>query len=156
MAVDVALEGLAETDKALGKHLTKSARTLLDAHKMKQRALSIVLTDDVHIRALNAQWRDEDKPTDVLSFPVEALEGMPIFARAPLGDIVISVEYTRREAELVGHTLEAHATFLLVHGFCHLLGHDHLDSDEAAAMRAEEDRLLAIVAPGQARPPTPY
>jgi len=156
MAVDLALEGLAATDVSLGKLITKAARALLDAVKMKQRALSVVLTDDAHIQALNAQWRDEDKPTDVLSFPVEAVDGMPVFARAPLGDIVISVEYTRREAALIGHTLEAHATFLLVHGFCHLLGHDHLEPAEAQAMRAEEDRLLAIVAPGRARPPTPY
>ena len=61
MAVAVALEGLAESDTTRGYHLTTSARALLAAAGMKQRELSLVLTDDAHIRALNALWRDEEK-----------------------------------------------------------------------------------------------
>src|SRR5690606_19522069 len=115
---------------------------------MQARALSLLLTDDAHIRALNAQYRDEDKPTDVLSFPMdegEALIGPADDEASPLGDVVISVETAGRQADEVGMDREGMARFLLVHGYCHLLGHDHGEPDEAAAMRAEEDRLWAAV-----------
>lgn len=163
MPVDLALEGQAEGEGALGRALAKSARALLAAAGLKRRALSLVLTDDAHIRQLNRDWRGEDKATDVLSFPMDeavdpdvpVIRGGPA-ASGPLGDIVISLETTARDAAALGEPREALATFLLVHGFCHLLGHDHGEPEEAARMRAEEDRLLTIVAPGQARPPTPY
>jgi len=164
MPVDLALEGAASVDKALGRALAKSARALLAAAGMRRRELSLVLTDDRHIRELNQQWRGEDKPTDVLSFAMDeaadldgpdvpTIVGGPV---GPLGDIVISLETAARDAAELGRPRDELATFLLVHGFCHLLGHDHGEPEEARRMRAEEDRLLAVVAPGQTRPPTPY
>ncbi|MFO0750922.1 MAG: rRNA maturation RNase YbeY [Myxococcota bacterium] len=165
MAVDLALEGAAAAEKALGKVLAKDARALLKAAGMARRELSLVLTDDLHIRELNREWRGEDKATDVLSFPMDEASdddvpvivgGGPGAATSPLGDIVISLETTAVEAAAVGFERDVMAAFLLVHGFCHLLGHDHAEPGEAAAMRAEEDRLFALVRPGVARPPTPY
>jgi probable rRNA maturation factor len=156
MPVDLALEGKAQSETGLGRALATQARALLVAAGLKRRELSLVLTDDAHIMALNAQWRGEKKATDVLSFPMDEPERERPRV-GPLGDIVISLETTAVEAEKVGFTRDAMATFLLVHGFCHLLGHDHGEPDEAAAMRADEDRFLtAIAGPDAVRPPTPY
>lgn len=157
MAVSLMLEGAAEADKTLGKRLQGAARELLKSVGLPRREVSLVLTDDAHIRALNRTWREEDKATDVLSFPMDELaEGERRPKSGPLGDIVISVETTASEAAKIGWERDAMAVFLLVHGFCHLLGHDHAEPDEAQAMRADEDRLHAVVAPGAPRPPTPY
>ena len=165
MPVELSMEGAAEAEAALGKRLVKEARALLKAAALVRRELSLVLTDDEHIRALNAQWREEDKATDVLSFPMDDDSDVDGGARGlgsarpksgPLGDIVLSLETTAREAAAIGWARDDFATFLLVHGFCHLLGHDHGEPDEAAAMRADEDRLFALVAPHLSRPPTPY
>lgn len=161
MPVDAYGEGLAETEDALLDLLVDAAERLLVAAGRGDRELSLVLTDDAHIRELNATWRGEDKATDVLSFAMDDGDALgdldgPDGPDAPLGDIVISVETAARDAAALGRPRDELAVFLLVHGLCHLLGHDHGEPEEAAAMRAEEDRLLAAVAPDVARPPTPY
>jgi probable rRNA maturation factor len=166
--VAVSYEGRAAREKALGRLLAKVARALLADAEMTRRELSLVLSDDDHMRVLNFDYRGEDKATDVLSFPMDEGAGdVPVILDRgrgrgrgappePLGDIVLSVETVAREAELAGLSRDAMATFLVIHGFCHLRGHDHGAPEEAAAMRAEEDRLLALVLPGQTRPDTPY
>ncbi len=155
MAVEITTE--VEGAHALAARLEDVGEALLAATGAADRALSLLLTDDAAIRALNARWRGEDRATDVLSFPVAPEEAALIPAPfTPLGDVVISVGSVERAAAALGVPLADHAVFLLVHGVCHLLGHDHGEPGEAARMRAEEDRLLAAVAPGQARPPTPY
>ncbi|WP_413991912.1 rRNA maturation RNase YbeY [Labrys okinawensis] len=103
--------------------------------------LSVVLTDDASIRTINAQWRQMDKPTNVLSFP--QAEGTAI-ARAPmLGDIILAHETIAREAEEAGKSFEDHLSHLTVHGLLHLFGYDHLTDAEAEAMEALEVRILA-------------
>jgi probable rRNA maturation factor len=155
--VGLMLEGAARREKALGKLLVSHAQSLLEALELRGRELSLVLTGDEEIAALNLEWRDEDKPTDVLSFPMDdAPRGGPRPETGPLGDIVISVETTSRDAQALGWETSDLATFLLVHGILHLVGHDHAEPEEASEMRAEEDRLLAVVAPSLTRPPTPY
>jgi probable rRNA maturation factor len=109
---------------------------------------SLLFTSDAEIHTLNREWRQRDKPTNVLSFPMlereelETLapEGPPVM----LGDIALAHETCAREAAEKGVTLEAHAAHLIVHGLLHLAGHDHVDSDEQAeAMEALETRILA-------------
>lgn len=158
MAVAVMLEGQASGESSLRKAVLADARALLAAVSLRQRELSVLLTDDPAIRVLNRDWREEDKATDVLSFPQDELapDDPHRPKRGPLGDIAISLETAAREAALVGLTREAMVRFLLVHGFCHLLGHDHAEPDEAARMRSDEDRLLAALDPTAQRPPTPY
>lgn len=158
MPVDAYAEATAECEDALVARLGELGEALLAAVDMADRELSLVLTGDAEIRALNAEWRGEDKATDVLSFAMDEGEALvyPDGEAPPLGDVVISVEYTAAEADKLGMPRNALAAFLLIHGFCHLLGHDHAEPEEAAAMRAEEDRLLALVAPEIQRPPTPY
>lgn len=104
--------------------------------------LSLVFTDDEAIREINAEWRDKDKATNVLSFPAYPLEpgGMP---GPMLGDIVVARETVEREALDLEKSFEDHLTHLLVHGFLHLFGYDHLDTEEAEEMEGLETRILA-------------
>ena len=108
--------------------------------------LSVTLTSDEHVRELNAKWRNKDKATNVLSFPmadeldlsranVSAMELL-------LGDIVLAHGVCEAEAAEQGVSLEQHATHLMVHGTLHLLGYDHHDDSEAADMEVREVRAL--------------
>ncbi|HEY6633429.1 MAG TPA: rRNA maturation RNase YbeY [Rhizobiaceae bacterium] len=107
--------------------------------------LSIVFSDDAHIRRLNSGWRGKDKPTNVLSFPafpVKPGDKLPPM----LGDVVLAAETVAREAELEGKPTDHHITHLVIHGVLHLLGHDHEDEAEAEAMEALERSALARLA----------
>ncbi len=110
--------------------------------------ISILFTGDGEIHALNREWRERDKPTNVLSFPMLnrreladlAADGPPIM----LGDIALAYETCAREAADKGISLEHHAAHLIIHGMLHLAGHDHVHSDEDAdAMEALETTILA-------------
>jgi probable rRNA maturation factor len=104
--------------------------------------VSVVLTDDAEQRELNHQWRGFDKSTNVLSFPqIEPFA--PVVGL--LGDITLARETVEKEAEEMGITLEAHFTHLVVHGFLHLLGYDHIEEDEATEMESLETRILATL-----------
>ncbi len=108
----------------------------------KPPEVSLVFTDDASIREINAEWRQQDKPTNVLSFP--AFPVTPGEKPGPmLGDIVIARETVEREAVDLGKSFEEHLTHLLVHGFLHLLGYDHMGTEEAEEMEALETRILA-------------
>jgi len=103
--------------------------------------VSVVLTDDDRIRALNRQWRGQDHATNVLSFPA----ANTISNETPrlLGDIVIAFETTAREAEIEGKPFAHHVAHLAVHGFLHLLGYDHESDAEAEEMERLEREILA-------------
>lgn len=104
--------------------------------------LSLVFTDDQSIREINAQWRRQDKPTNVLSFP--AFPVSPGKLPGPmLGDIVVARETLERESAELGKSFEDHLTHLLVHGFLHLFGYDHLNDADAQIMEGLETRILA-------------
>jgi probable rRNA maturation factor len=108
--------------------------------------LSVRLTGDANVRALNDEWRAKDKPTNVLSFPLaEANDLTQAMVAGPellLGDIMIARGVCIAEAADKGISLEHHATHLLVHGTLHLLGYDHLDDESAEDMEAREVRAL--------------
>jgi probable rRNA maturation factor len=106
--------------------------------------VSILLCDDAFIRDLNQKWRGIDKPTNVLSFPASDSNGDGVLVFGPLlGDIVIAFGTAKREAEDEGKPLREHVTHLLVHGFLHLIGYDHLVTAEAEEMEALECAILA-------------
>ncbi|MEM9285779.1 MAG: rRNA maturation RNase YbeY [Pseudomonadota bacterium] len=106
------------------------------------RIVSALFTSDAAVRSLNAEWREKDKPTNVLSFPADPIPGLPDEAQ-PLGDLAFAYETCAREAEEKGISLDHHATHLIVHGVLHLLGYDHVREDDAEAMEALEIRILA-------------
>lgn len=102
--------------------------------------LSIVLTDDTEQRELNRQWRGKDSSTNVLSFPQIEPFG-PV--TGILGDITLARETVAREAEELGKPFAHHFTHLVVHGFLHILGYDHLEEAEALQMEGLETQILA-------------
>lgn len=97
----------------------------------------ILLADDVHVQQINGQFRDKDRPTNVLSFPA------PDSALPHLGDLILAYGVCAAEAAEQGKSLSDHLSHLTIHGVLHLLGHDHEIDNEAEAMEAEERRLLA-------------
>ncbi|HET7604724.1 MAG TPA: rRNA maturation RNase YbeY [Sphingomicrobium sp.] len=108
--------------------------------------ISVTLTGDEKVRALNAQWRRKDKPTNVLSFPMaderDLSRANVASSELLLGDIVLARGVCEAEAAEKKVSVEDHATHLLVHGTLHLLGYDHHDDKEAADMEAREVRAL--------------
>jgi len=95
--------------------------------------------DDV-VQKLNAQWRDKDSITDVLSFPMQ--EGDVYTADEPLGDIILAIPFVLREAQRLQCEPHAHALHLIIHGILHLLGHDHICDDEARGMQSLECQIM--------------
>src|SRR5579863_1996336 len=112
----------ARADQAVREALQQSKAKIAGAAE-----LSIVLTDDAEQRGLNRDWRGIDKSTNVLSFPQIAPFG-PVIGL--LGDIILARETLVREAAELGLSFEDHFTHLVVHGFLHLLGYDHIDDDD--------------------------
>ena len=105
--------------------------------------MGLQFCDDAAIAELNGQWRQQPKPTDVLSFAAqedapEPIEGMPI----ELGDIVISIPTAERQAPEHGHSLQQELLFLASHGLLHLLGWDHPDEAALAAMLSRQEVLV--------------
>lgn len=113
--------------------------------------VSVTFTDNEGIHELNKKYRDVDKPTDVLSFPLFDFEGdceePPIDeVMSNLGDIVISLEKAKEQAEEFGHSFERETAFLCVHSMLHLLGYDHERSDEEdREMRAKQTEIMRIM-----------
>ncbi len=111
--------------------------------------LSVRLTGDEEVRALNGKWRGKDKPTNVLSFPQsEPAELSEIAGDGPelmLGDLVLARGVCEREAAEKAIPLENHAAHLIVHGTLHLLGYDHHDDRSAEDMESREVRALALI-----------
>ena len=108
--------------------------------------ISVRLTSNDEVRALNAQWRGKDQPTNVLSFPLAESASLGEDRDGPelmLGDIVLAREVCAAEAEEKHLAFEDHAAHLLVHGTLHLLGYDHHDEASAADMESRETRALA-------------
>ena len=127
----------ARAEAAVREALTQSRARITGAAE-----LSIVLTDDAEQRVLNRDWRGIDKSTNVLSFPQIEPFG-PVSGL--LGDIILARETLEREAAEQAVSFEDHFTHLVVHGFLHLLGYDHMDDDEALAMEGLETQILAAL-----------
>jgi probable rRNA maturation factor len=117
-----------------------AAEKLLRAAGRPNAEISVVLVDDAAIHALNRDWRGLDKPTDVLSWPLA--EDARAGTEDALGDVVISLDTARRQAQARGWTLEEETALLLVHGILHLLGHEDETETGADAMRAIERQIL--------------
>lgn len=132
------------TTYRLKKITSRLLGSLLNKQRLHDGEVSVVYVDDSEIESLNARYRRVRKPTDVLAFPMRTGKFASIHP-ALLGDIAISVPSARRQADELGHPLERELAILLIHGFCHLLGHNHETKADAKRMKALEVQLLAHV-----------
>ena len=120
-----------KVDAALRAVIKKAVNSALEYEEFDNSAeVSVLLTDDNAIHELNLQYRDTDRPTDVLSFPTEEDEAEGEDGAVLLGDIVISLERAKAQSEEYGHSFEREVAFLTVHSVLHLLGYDHETSEE--------------------------
>ena len=109
------------------------------AASLTKQNIEVIITDNDSIATLNATHREKDTPTDVLSFPIEA-----VLETMPLGSIVISEDFVKEKAREFGHSEDAELSLLFIHGLLHLLGYDHeVDSGE---MRAKEKEIIQAFA----------
>jgi probable rRNA maturation factor len=109
--------------------------------------LSVTIVSDDRMRELNAEWRGQDRATDVLSIECERPDDVGLAAGEPceLGDLVLAPDYIARQAKSYGTTVTTETTLLLVHGLLHLLGYDHLEEEEAGHMEEREDHLVSLI-----------
>jgi probable rRNA maturation factor len=134
--------------RGLEAKLKRAARRAL-AHGGADGALTVLMTSDARLRALNRDFRGKDKPTNVLSFPAAA------GGENYLGDVALAYGVTAREARNAGKRLGDHAAHLVVHGVLHLLGYDHERARDAKVMEPLEVEILAglgIADPYEAAP----
>ncbi len=131
----------------LRKRIKAAARAVLEAEQVKGPCeLSVLLTDDEGIRTVNRQFRDVDKPTDVLSFPLGDTD--PDTGRYLLGDMVLNTARAAAQGAAFGHGAEHEISYLTVHSVLHLLGYDHVDEGPMKReMRAREKTIMALLEP---------
>lgn len=158
--IDIALEGTSSTFREI-EDILALVRSDLETHLATlslhpETEVSVVLTDDANIQELNAKWKGEDSPTDVLSFPQfergEIPDGIPV----AIGDIVVSLERAEAIVERGNHrerieralgsktpawSLEHEVSFLVIHALLHLVGYDHHDDDAEREMLEMEKTL---------------
>ena len=111
--------------------------------------VSVTMTCPSYIRKINNEYRNIDKETDVLSFPMfekneidQIVSSKTNMRRDVLGDIVVSVDRVKEQAVEYGHSFERELAYMIVHGFYHLMGYDHMTDDEKSVMRAKEENVL--------------
>lgn len=112
----------------------------------KNLYIQITLTNPENIREINKQYRNIDKATDVLSFPMferEEIKNIDGKYKDILGDIVISIKQVQAQAEEYGHSFERELSYMVVHGFYHLLGYDHIEEEDKKEMRVKEEVILS-------------
>lgn len=145
--LDVIVEegGWARLDdpEALTRRAVEAAFAVASDAPREPSEISVLLTDDAHVRELNRDWRAQDKPTNVLSFPSPEQPGQP--GPRHLGDIALAFETLVRESDDESKTLADHFSHLVVHGTFHLLGYDHELEAEAEIMEALEVKALAAL-----------
>ena len=111
--------------------------------------MTITFTTPEEIRKINKKYRNIDKATDVLSFPMfekdeldEKIKNGDFPYEDVLGDVIISIEKVREQAEEYGHSFERELSYMLVHGFYHLMGYDHIKEEDKKIMRPKEEKIL--------------
>lgn len=134
---DADLPSVRQIESWVSRAVAESGRNLAD-----QTEVSVRLVDTGEIQALNRDYRQKDKATNVLSFPAGPIAGLPEAASQVLGDIVVCAGVVRDEAAEQGKSADDHWAHMLVHGTLHLLGYDHDTDADAAEMEALEARIL--------------
>ena len=111
--------------------------------------ITVTFTNPENIQKINKEYRNIDKPTDVLSFPMfekeeiqEKIKNNDFLHEDILGDIIISIEKVQEQAREYGHSFERELSYMLVHGFYHLMGYDHIEEKDKKEMRTKEEKIL--------------
>ena len=111
--------------------------------------ITITLTNPENIRIINKQYRNIDRVTDVLSFPMfekeeldKKIQNNDFEHQDVLGDLIISIEKVKEQAEEYGHSFERELSYMVVHGFYHLMGYDHIKEEDKKIMRPKEEKIL--------------
>ena len=136
-----------EYEKVIDKVLTKC----FEEEKLQNSKLyiTVTLTTKENIKEINKEYRNIDRATDVLSFPMfekdeleEKIKNRDFEHVDVLGDLVISIEKVKEQAEEYGHSFERELSYMLVHGFYHLMGYDHIEEEDRKKMRPKEEKIL--------------
>ncbi len=142
-----------EISDSIIKLIEKTIELSMKAEKLaKAYEVSVLIVDDEEIRAINKEHRNIDKSTDVLSFPMAEFENGELisdegdydleFEELMLGDIIISAETAKRQADEYGHSFEREIAFLTAHSCFHLLGYDHMEEEEEKLMIGKQESIL--------------
>ena len=141
-----AISELPNEEKLIKKVVSK---VLEEEKVLPEVDVYITLTNNEEIHKINKEYRDVDRPTDVLSFPMYERDEIASLKNDTddeiekiLGDIIVSVEKVREQAEEYGHSFERELAYLVTHGMLHLLGYDHMIEEEKAVMRKREEEIL--------------
>jgi len=127
--------------------IKRKTKIILSALECEKATLSVLITDDDEIEAINRQWLGRHRPTDVIAF--SQIEGEPVHAAGLIGDIVISIQTADRQARERGHDLDRELNRLLAHGTLHLMGYDHVHGGrQARKMREAEQMLIGAIEQG--------
>jgi len=134
--------------------ISRVVKKCFEVEKLENSKLyiSITLTTPGNIQKINKEYRNIDKPTDVLSFPMfekeeidQKIKNQDFEIEDVLGDIVISVEQVKLQAEEYGHGFERELAYMVVHGFYHLMGYDHMVEEDKKVMRQKEETVLKLL-----------
>ncbi len=148
MQVEILNETTTELDSELEALIVKATEKVLEYEDFDiEGEVSILFVNDERIKALNFEFRKKDVVTDVLSFPqydsiIEDGVNDPFIY---LGDVVISLEQAKRQADEFGHSIEREIVYLTVHSMLHLFGYDHLNEEDKVIMRTKEKAVLGAL-----------
>ncbi len=144
-------EGQQVTEEILAT-MEKAAKYCLELEGIDEERteISVTFVEAEEIRELNRDYRDNDKVTDVLSFPqFDDLNDIPDFGEICLGDVVICKERAQEQAEEFGHSFEREIIYLFTHSILHLLGYDHMEEEEKQEMRGREEEVMTHLGIGR-------
>ena len=130
--------------------INKVIETAFKEEKLENKNvyINIILTNPENIRMTNKKYRNIDKETDVLSFPMFEKEEIYDLIKyqsqilETLGDIMISIKRVKEQAEEYGHSFERELAYMVIHGFYHLMGYDHIEENDKIEMRVKEENIL--------------
>ena len=134
-----------ETDKDLNeeiKYIKKILKHAIKYKNLKNIYFNIILVDNKMIHEINKEYRNIDKPTDVISFALEDEEKERPKGTRQLGDIYISIDKAKEQAKEYNHSIIREVCFLSIHGLLHLLGYDHMKEEEEKIMFREQELIL--------------
>lgn len=140
-----------EENNTYNKIITKVINQCFKQEKITNPKLyiSITITNKENIQKINKQYRNIEKPTDVLSFPMfekneleKVIKNINPLQEEILGDVVICIEKVKEQAEEYNHSFERELAYMVVHGFYHLMGYDHIEETDKKIMREKEEKIL--------------